>query len=90
MRMVCRVCTLATPGVPVSLRVSWFSCAVSRATRRSRKSPPPRIMWHSRTSGQAPTIASNPANTISFWLSSPTMAKKVISHPSSCGSLSAW
>ena len=66
---------------PVSRCVSWFSCAVSRATSFSRKSPPPRIMWHSRTSGQVATSCSKADSTASFWLSSPTMAKKVISQP---------
>ena len=43
-RMVCSVCTRVTVGEPVKRWVSWFSCAVSRATSFSRKSPPPRIM----------------------------------------------
>ena len=52
-----------TVGEPVRRWVSWFSCAVSRATSFSRKSPPPRIMWHSRTSGQPPTSCSKADST---------------------------
>ncbi len=42
-RIVCSVVTFITCGAEVRRCVSSFSCAVSRATRRSRKSPPPRI-----------------------------------------------
>jgi len=77
-------------GALVRRLVNSFSCAVSRATRRSRKSPPPRIMWHSRTSGQEVASASKASSTACFWDSRPTRAKKVISHPSATGSMSAW
>ena len=50
--------------------------------KRAGISPPPRIMWHSRTSGQPATRDSKLSRTACFWLSSPAITKNAICQPS--------
>src|SRR5690606_2285467 len=89
-RMVSEVRTLATLGAGVSFSVrKLWKVERSGATHFRMKSISPLSMWHSRTSGQLSTSASNALRSASAWLCSPTMAKTVTSKPSDLPSRSA-